>query len=133
MKSFEKTIELKTKGELDFIDITEEIQKIVEESGIKNGICNIIVPGATGAIILNENDYSLLEDLKELMKNLVPNKEYNHPINARSHLRAILLGNNQTIPISNNKLMLGTWQQILFIELDTIPRKRKIFVKIIGE
>ena len=133
MKAFEETIELTTSGELDIIDITQEVEKIVKRSGIKNGICIIIVPGSTGAVILNEYEHSLMEDLKNILKELIPSKNYNHPINARSHLRAILLGNNQVIPISNGELILGTWQQIIFIELDTRPRSRKIFVKVIGE
>jgi len=134
MTIFERVIEFSTTKELEIVDITDYVEEAVEDSGIKDGICLVFVPGATGAVILNENDPSLLEDLKNILNDLIPQeKEYEHPINARSHLRAILLGNNQCIPIKNGKLELGTWQQIMFINLDTRARKRKVIIKIIGD
>lgn len=134
MTVFERVIEFSTTKELEIVDITDYVEEAVEDSGIKDGICLVFVPGATGAVILNENDSSLLEDLKNILNDLIPqDKEYEHPINARSHLRAILLGNNQCIPIKNGKLELGTWQQIIFINLDTRARKRKVIIKIIGD
>jgi len=134
MTIFERVIEFSTTKELEIVDITDYVKEAVEDSGIKDGICLVFVPGATGAVILNENDSSLLEDLKNILNDLIPQeKEYEHPINARSHLRAILLGNNQCISIKNGKLELGTWQQIMFINLDTRARKRKVIIKIIGD
>jgi len=134
MTVFERVIDFSTTKELEIVDITEYVEEAVEDSGIKDGICLVFVPGATGAVILNENDPSLLDDLKNILNDLVPqDKEYEHPINARSHLRAILLGNNQCIPIRNGKLELGTWQQVMFINLDTRARKRKVIIKIIGD
>jgi len=149
MTIFERVIEFSTTKELEIVDITDYVEEAVEDSGIKDGICLVFVPGATGAVILNENDSSLLEDLKNILNendsslledlknilnDLIPQeKEYEHPINARSHLRAILLGNNQCISIKNGKLELGTWQQIMFINLDTRARKRKVIIKIIGD
>ena len=134
MTIFERVIEFSTTKELEIVDITDYVKEAVEDSGIKDGICLVFVPGATGAVILNENDSSLLEDLKNILNDLIPQeKEYEHPINARSHLRAILLGNNQCISIKNGELELGTWQQIMFINLDTRARKRKVIIKIIGD
>ena len=134
MTIFERVIEFSTTKELEIVDITDYVKEAVEDSDIKDGICLVFVPGATGAVILNENDSSLLEDLKNILNDLIPQeKEYEHPINARSHLRAILLGNNQCISIKNGKLELGTWQQIMFINLDTRARKRKVIIKIIGD
>jgi len=133
MKVYEQVLEFETSGELDIVDITDEVESIVASSGIKDGICLVFVPGATGAIIVNENDYHLLEDLKRILAKLVPNTGYAHPVNARSHLRAMLLGNNQALPVKNGRLQLGTWQQIMFVELDTHARHRKVIVKVVGD
>jgi secondary thiamine-phosphate synthase enzyme len=128
---FEREIYIHSKGELDIVDITDEVEKIVKESKIENGICVVFCPGSTGAIMLNEYDYSLMEDFKSSMKKLIPKASYNHPVNAHSHLRAMLIGPEKIIPIKNGKLQLGTWQQIIFIEFDTRARERKILVKIV--
>lgn len=134
MKVFEKIIEVETSGELEFVDITEKVRDVVKQSKIKDGFCLVFAVGATASVFLNECDDSLIKDLKSSLKDLIPDgKGYKHPINARSHLRAILLGNNQCIPIKNNELEIGTWQQIILTNLDTIPRKRKVIIKIIGE
>ncbi|MCD6403394.1 MAG: YjbQ family protein [Candidatus Aenigmarchaeota archaeon] len=129
----EEVIRMKTKGELDVIDITEDVKRVVEESGIKRGICLVFGKGSTLGIILNENDTMLLDDLKELIKELVPHKEYNHPVNARSHLRSILLRNQVSLPVKNGRLEIGTWQQVMVLELDTRPREREIIVTVVGE
>ncbi len=112
-----------------FYNITYEVK---EKVCIKDGICIVFCPGSTGAIIINEDDAMLLEDLKKKLSEIAPENEiYQHPDNAHSHIRACLLGSSKTIPVKNGELVLGTWQDILFYECDTKPRDREIIVKFI--
>lgn len=126
-------IEIHTNKEFEIIDITPEIQKIVEESKVQEGIAVVFTKHTTTALIVNENEKRLLTDIKLLLEGIAPRgKGYMHDRiddNAHSHLRAILLNPSVTIPIKDGKLELGTWQSILFVELDG-PRIRKILVKI---
>ncbi|MBI5573372.1 MAG: YjbQ family protein [Elusimicrobia bacterium] len=139
MKIFTDKIDFKTKGNCDIIDITSELKKISEKSKIKNGILNVFIAGATGAITTIEYEPGLVSDLQNLLKKIAPESgEYGHnkthsDRNAHSHLRASLLGPSLTIPIDNGKMVLGVWQQVIFTDMDNRPRKREITVKIIGE
>ncbi len=90
-----------TNGEIDFIDLSDKIQEEVSLSGIKNGLVHVFAPHATGILILTENDDALLEDIKALLEELAPKqKRYQHPSNAHSHLRSILLPPDKTLPDS---------------------------------
>ncbi|NJE12258.1 secondary thiamine-phosphate synthase enzyme YjbQ [Thermococcus sp. LS2] len=126
-------IEIHTNKEFEIIDITSEVQKIVKESNIQEGIAVVFTKHTTTALIVNENEKRLLSDIEMLLENIAPRgKGYKHDRidnNAHSHLRAILLNPSITIPIKDGKLELGTWQSILFVELDG-PRLRKILVKL---
>ncbi len=134
---YKEELRFSTKGEIDLIDITAEVERIVEESGIKNGIALVFVPGATGAIVTIEHESGLLEDFKRTLKELVPKgKDYLHDRiddNAHSHLRATLLGTSECFPVLNGRLVRGTWQQIFFVELDVRPRRRHVVVQVVGE
>jgi len=116
----------------DLIDITNEVEKIVDKSEIKNGICLIFNIGSTGAILINENEERLFKDFVEFFEKLTAGRHH-HPSNAHSHLKAGLIGPGKTISVREGKLELGTWQRIIFCEFDTCPRNRKILVKVIGE
>ena len=134
MVAVTKEIHFNTKGEIDIVDITYDVEKIVEKTGVKNGTATVFIPGATGAITTIEYEPNLIQDFKDLIEELVPSsKHYRHPINGRSHLRASLIGPSVTVPISNGRLILGTWQQIVFLELDTRPRSRTVVIQIVGE
>jgi secondary thiamine-phosphate synthase enzyme len=113
---------------VELIDITDNVIEEVNKSSIRSGICVISTPHTTTAIIINENEPGLLSDMFNLLNKLVPpGAGYNHDRidnNADSHLRAMLLGSSETIPIVDGKLVLGTWQRIFFVELDG-PRQRK--------
>jgi len=126
-----------TEGEIDLVDITGEVERIVEESGVENGHVLVFVPGATGAIVTIENEPGLLEDFERALKELVPKGAgYLHDRidnNAHSHLRATLLGASQCFPLVNGRLVRGTWQQIFFVELDVRPRHRHVIVQVVGE
>lgn len=130
---FRKNLEMETKRN-EFIDITNEIEKIVEESAIKEGLCNIFMPATTAGLVMNENERMLIEDFKRFFDKSVPDdKLYNHPSNAFSHLRANLVSTEKTIPVSKGKLILGTWQSILLWEFDINKRKRKLVVTVTGD
>jgi secondary thiamine-phosphate synthase enzyme len=123
-----------TKGEIDFIDLTCEIQKAGNKSGIQNGFAHIFAPHATGVLLLTENDPALLKDIKAFLESLAPkNKEYNHPINSYAHLRSILFQPDRSLPIIDSQVELGEWQSLLFVETDVYPRKRTIIIQLISE
>ncbi|AMM53771.1 secondary thiamine-phosphate synthase enzyme YjbQ [Pyrococcus kukulkanii] len=137
MRVIRKELHFSTKGEIDLVDITYEVEKFVAESGIANGQVLIFVPGATGAIIAIEHEEGLLEDFKRWLREVIPKeRHYLHnrfDDNAHSHLRATLLGPSLVFPIIDGELMRGTWQQIFFVELDTRPRRRRVILQAIGE
>ncbi|HIP63266.1 MAG TPA: YjbQ family protein [Archaeoglobus profundus] len=127
-------IEIKTSKRVEIIDITQDVQKEVERSGVKDGLAVIYTKHTTTAITINENETGLKEDILNILEKLIPTGSgYLHDRidnNADSHIRAIFIGNSVVVPIVEGKLDLGTWQRILFIELDG-PRVRKVGVKVI--
>ena len=127
---------IKTKADGDMIDITEHVAEIVEKSGIKDGAAVVFCPGSTGAISTVEFEPGLKEDIPEALERIAPSHiPYKHHRtwgcdNGRSHVRATLIGPSLTVPFKNKNMILGTWQQIVFIELDTKDRSRTIVVQI---
>ncbi len=138
MTAYSEEINIKTKGEVDIIDITNHVEKIVEKSRIKDGIACIFVPGSTGTLTTIEYEPGLKIDFPKLLEKIAPKNEYYnhhetwHDDNGHSHVRASLMGPSITIPIIKGNLIHGTWQQIVFVEFDTRNRKRKIIVQIVG-
>ncbi|MEM2849497.1 MAG: secondary thiamine-phosphate synthase enzyme YjbQ [Candidatus Bathyarchaeia archaeon] len=133
-KVYIETMKFNTTGEVDFIDITDKVADIVRRSGVRNGLAHIFAPHATALITLNEYTPDLLKDFKDLLERLAPKKGvYDHPVNAHSHLRSMLINPSRTVPIVDGRLFLGTWQSIIFIEADTHPRNRTVVVQVIGE
>ncbi|MFX0022402.1 MAG: secondary thiamine-phosphate synthase enzyme YjbQ [Candidatus Hermodarchaeota archaeon] len=135
-----ETFDLKTKAYCDIINITEKVQQSINKSGIKDGIINVHVAGSTGAISTVEYEPGLVNhDIKDLLEKIIPyKKDYAHhktwhDYNGAGHLRSFLIKTSQTFPFKNQKLILGTWQQIIFIECDERARSRKIYCMIIGE
>jgi len=134
-----KYLNLRTKGELDMIDITESMSKAINETNIRNGIVTVFVPGSTGALTTIEYEPGLLKDFPEMLERIAPrniNYEHEkrwHDHNGHSHVRASLIGPSLTIPFKDKKLTLGTWQQVVFIELDIHSRSRELVLQIMGE
>lgn len=132
-------IEFYTKSHGDMHDLTDEVSRIVKNSGIKTGMVHIFNIGSTAAIGTIEFEPGLQRDLPELLNKLIPpSREYGHEQmwhdgNGHSHLQATWLGPSLTVPVSQGKLELGTWQQIFHLECDLKPRQRKIIVTIYGE
>ncbi|AGK60787.1 secondary thiamine-phosphate synthase enzyme [Archaeoglobus sulfaticallidus PM70-1] len=129
-------IQIRTSKRVEIIDITSRVAEEVERSGIREGIAVIYTKHTTTGIVINEGESGLLKDIENMLSKLVPqNQGYIHDRidnNADAHLRAVLLGNSAVVPVSDGRLELGTWQSILFIELDG-PRNRSVVVKVIGQ
>ena len=127
---------IRTGERIELIDITEDIEKEIIKSDTQNGICVISTPHTTTSIVVNENESGLISDTLHFLNRLVPpSAGYKHDRidnNADAHLKAILLGSSETIPIEGGRLLLGTWQRIFFVELDG-PRQRKVNVSIIKQ
>ena len=139
MKVVSKTIKVSSKGEDDIIDITEELSTVVKESNIENGTVTVFISGSTAAITTIEYEPGLIHDFPEMVSRIVPKSiEYEHDNtwhdgNGHSHVRASLIGPSLTVPVINGKLALGTWQQIVLLEMDTRPRNRNVILQIMGE
>jgi secondary thiamine-phosphate synthase enzyme len=130
---YNETLTLSTKGEIEFIDLTDKVQKIVSKYGVKDGLAHVFAPHSTGIIILTEQESGLLEDIKAFLEKLAPkNGRYSHPSNAHSHLRSVLMPPDKTIPIIDGHLALGTWQSLVFVETDVYPRRRTLIIQILG-
>jgi secondary thiamine-phosphate synthase enzyme len=133
------TLVVKSKGETDIIDITQEVQKIVSASKIREGSVLIFVKGSTASVSTIEFEPNLVQDFKDAMERLVPSKiKYRHTEtwgddNGKSHVRATLMGPSLTVPFKDRKLLLGTWQQIVLLDFDVPSRSREIVVQIVGE
>lgn len=129
---------IKTKGHYDFIDITDKVISFVEKSNIKDGIVVIFIPGSTVGLTLLEHEEGLIQDLKEVFEKIAPeNKDYFHhkkwgDRNGAAHIKSALIKPSLSIPIEDNKLCLGTWQNIIVIDFDERPREREIIIKIIN-
>lgn len=127
-------MDIQSTTQTELIEITDRVRTVVKETGITDGICVISTRHTTSSIIINENERGLRNDILGMLDNLVPrDQNYAHDLiddNAHSHLRAILLGMSVMIPIEDGHMVLGTWQNIFFVELDG-PRKRTITIKII--
>ena len=135
-----KTFELRTKAYCEVINITEQVQQCINNSGINDGIVNVHVAGSTGAISTVEYEPGLVkQDIPELLEKLIPyDQNYAHhktwhDYNGAGHLRSFLIKTSQVFPFKNQKLILGTWQQIIFIECDEKGRHRKIYCMIVGD
>jgi secondary thiamine-phosphate synthase enzyme len=127
-------IELRTKESTELVDITQNVRDIVSRKGVDSGVCVVFTKHTTTGIIINENEGGLRSDILKLLNELVPKGNgYLHDridSNAHSHLRAVVLGSSETIPIENGTLTLGTWQSIIFVECDG-PRRREVLVQIV--
>ena len=134
-----KQIKISSKSENDIIDITEQVANAISESGISNGTITVFVSGSTGAITTIEYESGLVNDFPEMLSRIAPddiNYEHEqrwHDGNSRSHVKASLVGPSLTVPFKDGQLLLGTWQQIVFLELDTRARTRNLVLQIIGE
>lgn len=120
------------------IDITERLGDRLVDSGLKEGMMNVFVMGSTAALIVSEYERGLLRDFSTMLERIAPRnivyeheKAY-HDGNGHSHVRASLIGPSLTVPFTESELCLGTWQRIVFVELDIRPRKRSVVAQFLG-
>ena len=132
-------IHVQTKGDCDLIDITYQVARKIEESGVNDGTVTIFVAGSTAGLTTIEYEHGVLSDLESMWEILVPkNMVYRHDAtwgdgNGYSHVRASLLGASLVVPFVNKRLTLGTWQQIILADFDNRARSRDIVLQIMGE
>jgi secondary thiamine-phosphate synthase enzyme len=133
------SIQINTQGDGDIHDITNDVARGLVQSGLQNGIITIFCPSATSAITTIEFETGCLTDFKRLFDEIIdPNRFYAHNArwgdgNGHSHIRSSLLGPSLTVPFSEGRMTLGTWQQIILIDFDNRPRQRKLVVQLMGE
>lgn len=133
------TIALQTRGHADILDITAAVTRAVQESGVSDGIATIFCPSATSAVTTLEYESGCVQDLQRLFDEIAdPNRHYAHNArwgdgNGHSHVRAALLGPSLTVPFTGQRLTLGTWQQIVYVDFDNRARRRELVVQVMGE
>ena len=134
-----KRISLQSKGHCDIIDVTSQVEQQVAGAGINDGTVTLFVTGSTAGVSTIEFESGLLSDFQSMWQRIVPkNIPYNHDRrwgdgNGYSHVRASLLGASLVVPFSNQRLILGTWQQIILVDFDNRARSRQIILQIMGE
>lgn len=139
MKVITKIVQLRSSTENDVINVTEQISGALKENELQNGIITVFIAGSTAAVTTIEYEPGLRHDFPKMLSRIAPKDiQYHHDDtwhdgNGHSHVRASLIGPSLTVPFSNGDLILGTWQQIVVIEMDTKPRKRILTLQILGE
>jgi secondary thiamine-phosphate synthase enzyme len=139
MKVHTSTIQVKTGGETDIIDITERVEEKVISTQVTDGSLLLFIPGSTAALTTIEAESGVMNDLRKAIERIVPrNIPYEHDRrwgdgNGYAHVQAALVGPSLTIPIVNRHLLLGTWQQIVLLDFDNRPRNREIVIQIMGD
>jgi secondary thiamine-phosphate synthase enzyme len=132
-------IRFSSQGNGDIKDITGEVASIVNESEVGSGIVTVFCPSATSALTTIEHESGALSDFRRLFDEVAaPDRFYAHNArwgdgNGHSHVRAALLGPSITVPFTDKRLLLGTWQQVIFVDFDTRPRQRELIVQLVGE
>jgi len=130
-----RKIEIATRAKVDFIDVTAEIQRVVLEADVDEGMCFIYCPHTTAAIVLNENwDPDVENDIAMLLERIVPQGlPYRHSEgNATSHIKSVLLGSDHFVFVQERRLQMGQWQGIFLAEFDG-PRRRTVWIRVVGD
>jgi secondary thiamine-phosphate synthase enzyme len=139
MSVYTDSFSMETGGETDIIDITDQIEGILDKSGLNSGTLTVFVGGSTAGITTIEFEAGLLQDLREAYERFAPrNGYYAHNErwgdgNGYAHIRASMTRQDMCIPFVEKKLILGTWQQVILVDFDNRPRKRIIAVQVVGE
>lgn len=124
---------VRTTARRQMIDLTARVREAVAGSGVRDGLCSVYVPHATAAVVINENDDpQVCDDILEALDKLVPAGVWRHDRidnNGAAHIQAAVLGPGETVPVAGGRLLLGTWQAIMLVELDG-PRERRVVVTV---
>jgi secondary thiamine-phosphate synthase enzyme len=132
-------VPVSTRGFCDVVDVTAQVERVVAESGVKDGIVCVANPGSTAGITTLEFEPGAVADLKEAMERLAPQaRRYRHDDtwgdgNGFAHLRSALVGASRSFPVRDGRVVLGTWQQIVLLDFDNRPRERELVVTVVGE
>ena len=132
-------LRLDTEGRDDVRDLTRDVQDAVRSSGVAEGTVTVFCPGSTGGVTTIEYEPGLVQDIREAVERVFPkdlryrHNELNHDDNGHSHVRAAIVGPSLTVPFQGGTLLLGTWQQIVFLDFDSGPRSRRIIVQVMGD
>ena len=135
----QKQFTVRTDGHRHMVDLTEQVSRVIADSGVQTGIAQVFHAGSTAAVGLIEFEPGLRRDLPEILDRLIPpSRDYGHEQtwhdgNGHSHLQATILGQSLTIPIGDGRPVLGTWQQIILLECDIRSRQRTIVVTVLGQ
>ncbi len=138
MDIFQERISFRSRGETDILDLTDRVAEAIQRAGVSAGNVLLFVPGATAALTTMEFEPGLVSDLRRTLERIAPRDHgYKHnerwgDENGHAHIRATLLGPSLTVPISGGQMILGTWQQIIFIDFDNRARERTVIVQITG-
>ena len=134
-----RTLSFQTRGNDDIIDITTQVQDVLASSSLTSGIVTVFVPGSTASVTTIEYEPGLIKDFPRAMEKLAPKGDhYDHDArwgdgNGHAHVRASTLGPGLVLPFENGRLLVGTWQQVVFVDFDNRPRARKLIVQVMGE
>ncbi len=137
-RTYTATFEVRTRGFCDVIDITAQLQRVVSDSQVRTGIVCVANPGSTAGITTLEFEPGAVEDLKEALERLAPHgRRYHHDDtwhdgNGFAHLRSALIGASRSFPVRDRAPVLGTWQQVVFIDFDNRERHRRLVVTVVG-
>jgi secondary thiamine-phosphate synthase enzyme len=139
MVVYQDEISFRTRGEGDVVDITGEVERVVERSGVRSGVAHVFAIRSTAAVSTIEYEPGLKEDLLAALERIAPrDAEYKHHLrwgdyNGHSHVRATIVKSGLEVPVRGGELVLGTWQRIVFIELDVRARSRRVVITVMGE
>lgn len=128
-----QTLTVRTQSRTEFLTLTSQVQEVVQESGVSEGVCHLFVPHTTAAVTINENaDPAVKADILMVLNKIIRDEEpYRHlEGNSPAHIKASIIGPQLTVLVSGGRLVLGTWQGIFFCEFDG-PRTRKMHVKVV--
>jgi secondary thiamine-phosphate synthase enzyme len=134
-----KRIQLHTRGNGEIADITSEVSRQLQDTGLKDGIVTLFTPSSTSALTTIEYESGVVHDLQQLFNRIVPpDMDYRHNLrwgdgNGHSHVRHALIGPSLTVPFVDNQLTLGTWQQIVFVDFDVRSRSRSVVLQFLGD
>jgi secondary thiamine-phosphate synthase enzyme len=131
-------LQLSTRGDSDVIDITADVQRVVADGAVDDGVVTAFVRGSTAAITTMEFEPGGVSDLRDLLDRLIPvegdyeHNRLNHDTNSHAHQRASLVGSSEQVPVMGGRMALGTWQQLVLIDFDDRPRQRTVIVQVVS-
>lgn len=138
MQAHHEELRIETRGDGDVIDLSADAQKVVDESGVRDGLCTVFVAHSTCGMTTIEHEPGCNADLGTVMEDVAPraarweHNERNADTNGHSHVRAALLGPSVTLPVRDGSLVLGTWQRVVCVDFDDRPRSRRVIVQLLG-